>query len=181
MKSIPDKLLINLKILSKIEKNGRISRSYSGMISLEQDIFYQCIKRLVSQDSRKQSINEINSIVDDADTKVKSLLNNKYLLSKQDMNEYTEICEVLTLLHTELVGAKKGVENLRFTYSNDPNTVSQLDIVLLKLRSIIRELDSKLINFVKDIPPEMVDSIFMNLKKIDSDTESFDDTYKKSV
>ena len=58
---IPDKLLINLKIISKIQKNGRISRSYDGIISLESDVIYQSIKRFVLNDSRKQAIFEINT------------------------------------------------------------------------------------------------------------------------
>ena len=60
---IPDKLLINLKIISKIQKNGRISRSYDGIISLESDVIYQSIKRFVCNDSRKQAIFEINSVI----------------------------------------------------------------------------------------------------------------------
>ena len=59
---LPDKLFINLKILGKIQKNGRICRSYDGIISLENDNFYQSVKRTLSSDSRKQSIFEINSM-----------------------------------------------------------------------------------------------------------------------
>jgi excinuclease UvrABC helicase subunit UvrB len=53
---IPDKLLINLKIISKIQKNGRIARSYDGIISLENDVFYQSIKRFMTSDSRRFTI-----------------------------------------------------------------------------------------------------------------------------
>ena len=31
---LPDKLLINLRILSKIQKNGRITKSNEGIINL---------------------------------------------------------------------------------------------------------------------------------------------------
>ena len=48
---IPDKLLINLKILSKIQKNGRITRSYDGIVSLESETYYQSLKRFLSNDS----------------------------------------------------------------------------------------------------------------------------------
>jgi hypothetical protein len=45
-----DTLLINLKIISKIPKNGRISRSYDGVISLEHDSVLQSIKRFLTKD-----------------------------------------------------------------------------------------------------------------------------------
>lgn len=165
MKSIPDKLLINLKILSKIEKNGRISRSYDGIIALEHSFFYSSIKRFINQDSRKQSINEIDSIIEEVESKTKSLLNSKFLLGQElDLTEYIQICEILSLLQKELRGAKLGIENLKFTYQSDMNTVSQLDIIILKVRSILRELDFKLPNYIKSIPFDMSSSIFPSIE-----------------
>lgn len=164
MKNLPDKLLINLKILSKIEKNGRISRSYDGVITLEQEVFYQSVKRFISSDSRKQSITEINSIIDEADTTIRSLLNNKVLHSTTNIPEqleFTRICEVLMLLKTELEGAKHGIENLKFTYQTDINTGTQLDMTLLKIKAIQRELEIKLPNLLGQIPDNMTSSIFI--------------------
>ena len=79
---IPDKLLINLKIISKIQKNGRITRSYDGIISLENEIFYQSIKRFFSNDSRRQATFEISSVVNEAIDMLRHILNSKYISLK---------------------------------------------------------------------------------------------------
>lgn len=150
MISIPDKLLVNLKILSKIEKNGRIARSTSGIISLESNAFYQSVKRIVSHDSRSQSVFEIQSIITEAQEKIDSLLESKYL--KCLSPEYIRICEILKLLVNELPGTIKGLENLRFTYKSDVYTESQIDIILINVKSVLKNLNVKLPGLTQLIP-----------------------------
>lgn len=142
---ISDKLLINLKILSKIQKNGRISRSYDGIIGLEKDAMYQPLKRFLSQDSRKQAINEINSIISESITTFHNILNSKYMSTTFfGTDEYNKNCENLQLLVSEMDQARIGIENLKFTYQNDQNISSQLDIVVLKLKTNIKDIHLKL-------------------------------------
>ena len=76
---IPDKLFINLKILSKIQKNGRISRSSDGIIALEHETFYQSLKRFVTSDSRRQSVFEINSIINETIECMSNIVNSKFM------------------------------------------------------------------------------------------------------
>ena len=40
--------------------------------------------------------------------------------------------------------AKAGIENLKFTYQNDQNTSSQIDIIILKINTNIRDFSQKL-------------------------------------
>ena len=145
---IPDKLLINLKIISKIQKNGRIARSYDGIISLENDVFYQSIKRFVSNDSRKQAVFEINSVISEAIEILNHILNSKYMNKNYNQSdEYIKNCENVSLLLTEMEMAKHGIDNLKFTYQNDPNIASQIDIVILKINTTLRDVSQKLIYF----------------------------------
>jgi phosphoglycerate-specific signal transduction histidine kinase len=142
---IPDKLLINLKIISKIQKNGRITRSYDGIISLENEIFYQSIKRFFSNDSRRQATFEINSVINEAVDMLRHILNSKYMHKNfYHTDEYIKNCENISLLLTELEAAKTGIENLKFTYQNDQNTSSQIDIIILKINTNIRDFSQKL-------------------------------------
>ena len=142
---IPDSLLINLKIVSKIQKNGRICKSADGIISLESESFYQPFKRFLSNDSRKQAVFEINSVITEAIETMHHLLNNKIMTSSNSQSEeYYENYDSLNLLLTSMIQATIGVENLKFTYQNDLNTVSQLDIIILKLNNSTRTLSSKL-------------------------------------
>jgi hypothetical protein len=150
---ISDTLLINLKILSKIQKNGRISRSYDGIISLESDTVYQPLKRFLSSDSRRQAVFEINSIISECINTFTNILNSKYMnkhFSQSD--EYAKNCEELSLLLTELELAKNGVENLKFTYQTDPNVASQLDIITLKINTTLRDVTHK-VQYLKSFTP----------------------------
>ena len=76
---LPDKLLINLRILSKIQKNGRITKSNEGIINLENTALYKGVKRFLYNDSRKQSVFEINSIIEETSVTFNHLINNKYM------------------------------------------------------------------------------------------------------
>jgi hypothetical protein len=141
---IPDKTLINLKILSKIPKNGRICRSYNGLISLEVDSMTQSLKRFVRNDSRQQSILEINSIIDESVEILYSLLRSKYMNEQfLETDEYRQHVENLEILLSEMISAKAGIDNLRFTYENDQTAISKLDIILLKLTSSINDSKRK--------------------------------------
>lgn len=150
---IPDKLLINLKIISKIQKNGRISRSYDGIISLESDVFYQSIKRFMLNDSRKQAIFEINSVITESIDMLNHIINSKHMNKNYSQtSEYIKNCENINLIITEMEFAKLGIENLKFTYQNDPNTASQLDILILKINTTLRDIGQKLFYFQSFLP-----------------------------
>ena len=142
---LPDKLLINLRILSKIQKNGRITKSTDGIINLEQYVLYKGIKRFIYNDSRRQSLFEINSIIDESEQTFTHLMNNKYMNpSHHNTAEYLMNMEIINLLLQELNEAKIGIENLKFTYKNDQNIISQIDIVIIKINSILKNISFEL-------------------------------------
>jgi hypothetical protein len=164
---IPDKLFINLRILSKIPKNGRISRSSNGIVSIENDNSYsskfqQAIRRFFTNDSRRQSVFEINSIINECIDCLNVLSNSKHMneniwknnleANSNSREQYKRICEELELVLTELTSAKGGLENLKFTYANDVNIASQLDVIILKIYGALKEMTSKL-NFFKSFLP----------------------------
>jgi hypothetical protein len=149
---IPEKLLVNLSILAKIQKNGRIKRSSDGIVSLDEENF-QSILRFINSDSRKQSVFEINSIISDTSDKVKEIINNKFMNQNcATTDEYYSNCELLLLLNKSLASAKEGILNLKFTYTNDHNTVSQLDIIILKINNILKESMYKFNYFNQMLP-----------------------------
>jgi hypothetical protein len=160
MTSINDKLFINLKILSKIQKNGRISRSCDGIISLEQESFYQSLKRFISSDSRKQSILEINSIIVETIDTLNSIVNSKYMDKKfNTTNEYYKNCENINSILNEFKNARIGIVNLQFTYKLDANIASQLDIIILKMNSAIKDFQHKIDYFNSYLPESFKDPI----------------------
>uniref|UniRef100_A0A6C0DZA1 Uncharacterized protein n=1 Tax=viral metagenome TaxID=1070528 RepID=A0A6C0DZA1_9ZZZZ len=177
---ISDKLLINLKILSKIQKNSKITRSYDGIISLDYISFYQPVKRFIGNDSRRQAVFEINSIVAEAIETFKHILNCKFI-NKQYIHsdEYQKCCENIQILLEEFSLAKGGVENLKFTYQNDQNTVSQLDIILLKMSTTIKDVSTKL-NILNPIQHQEsklndIDNTISDLTSIKVETPNFEE------
>lgn len=150
---IPDKLFINLKILSKIQKNGRISRSSDGIIALENETFYQSLKRFFTHDSRKQSIFEINSIINETIDCLNNIINSKFMnKSYSSTDEYYKNCENISIILEELNRGKTGIDNLKFTYTSDANISSQLDILIIKINSSIKDIQHKLSYFKSFLP-----------------------------
>lgn len=147
---LPDKLLVNLKILSKVPKMGRLSRSVDGIISLESESFYLPVKRYLSSDSRKQTMYEINNIVNDAIQLLENIYESKYMHQNHcKSEEYKKNCDLLELVNNSLQSSVVGLENLKVTYQDDPNIVSQIDIVILKIQTCNKEVLSKLHDYKK--------------------------------
>lgn len=160
---INEKLFINLKILGKIQKNGKISRSHNGTISLESSNVLQFVKRFVANDSRKQSIFEINSIINECIDSINNIFNSKYMNKLYyNTNEYYINIEDLTLLLKELNLAKNGIMNLQFTYTSDQNITLQLEVVLIKINSNIKDFNNKLKYFTSLLPINIKNTLTTN-------------------
>lgn len=155
---IPDKLLINLRILGNVQKNGRIARSYDGIITIEGDNFYQPIRRFLSSDSRRQAIHEITSIMNDCITTTKNIIGSKSMnMELAHTEEFFKGCENLSIILKEMKGARVGIENLKFTYADDINIVSQIDVIILKFSNLIRDTAYKLSYFESVLNTETTD------------------------
>ena len=164
--NLSDKLLINLKIISKIQKNGRISRSNDGIILLETSSFYKSLKRFISSDSRKQSLFEINIVILECIDTIHNLINSKYMHYQRYNNreeqmkynpEFIKSIDNVKLILKELKSAEVGVQNLKFTYRNDQNTVSQLDIILLKINTTLNDTTEMLKSMNVEIYSEQLE------------------------
>jgi hypothetical protein len=163
-----DKLFINLKILSKLQKNGRLSRSSDGIIALENGTFYEPIKRFVTSDSRKQTVFEVNSIINETIKAMENIVNSKYsnkIYCKS--NEYYKNCVNLSLILNELKLAKNGIDNLKFTYKSDINIGSQLDILIVKIDTTIKDMTHKLTFFQSYLPDHLKAELLEEQRKLE--------------
>jgi len=163
-----DKLFINLKILSKLQKNGRLCRSSDGIIALENGTFYEPIKRFVTSDSRKQTVFEVNSIINETIKAMENIVNSKYsnkLFCKS--NEYYKNCVNLSLILNELKLAKNGIDNLKFTYKSDINIGSQLDILIVKIDTTIKDMSHKLTFFQNYLPDHLKAELLEEQRKLE--------------
>lgn len=160
-----EKLLINLKILGRIPKNGKIQKSSYGIISIETESYLTSLRRFVTQDSRYQSVMEISSIIDEAIYKTKEITNSKYFNPETDPDKFLNLCKYLDLIMESLENASRGIENLKSTYKTDLNIISQIEVILLKIKGCVYDIQIILEdnNFEKDTE----DPFILNMFSID--------------
>jgi hypothetical protein len=137
---VPDKLFINLKIIGKIQKNGRLKKSHDGVVSLDKNWYLQGLWRSLSSDSRKQTIYEINNIINELPIVLDAFRNSKYLsLNYRSSDELTKLLEEFKMLVEALKEAELGLENLKFTYIRDDNITAQMDIIIFRMSTIVKD------------------------------------------
>ncbi|CAK0775850.1 hypothetical protein CVIRNUC_004312 [Coccomyxa viridis] len=133
-----DVLLINLQILSKVPKYGRLKRAVNGLISLEDAAVFTNLKRWVLADGRHQSMADIRRIVDDAEERVLALLDSRFLGEASEEGRCVDA--KLTNLYNALSGAVHGMESLSTTYAADLTLVAELDIVMVKIEAVLQRI-----------------------------------------
>lgn len=125
--NIPDiqKLLVNLKIISKIQKHGRLAKSRQGYLQLEEEQYFQCVRRMWNNDNRYANLKELDLVVSEAINKVNAFMD---LIG----NPHGSL-QTMEVLCNELQLASVGIENLKTTYAADAYMVSELDIIILRI------------------------------------------------
>jgi hypothetical protein len=137
---VPDKLFINLKIIGKIQKNGRLKKSSDGVIALDKDWYLQGIWRALASDSRKQTMFEIVNIVNDIPNVIEGFKNSKYLTRNYSLSdEFSKLMQEFKMLIEAMTEAEVGLQNLKFTYIRDENVTAQMDIVIFRIENLVRE------------------------------------------
>lgn len=135
-------------------------------------------------DSRRQSLFEINSIINECSDTIYNLLNLKYMQPKfMGTPEYIKTCEEIYTLVKHLEEACVGISNLKFTYINDLNVEAQLEIIIAKINNMIRDTKNNLCSLVSslsndkkkmftDLFSEDIDELFiLQTKQINSANE----------
>ena len=150
--SMLDKVLINLKVLSKVSEKGKISTISGSNISLENEKSYTPLLRYLNGDSRKKTVETIQDVVNSASEISNSMLQHScmslYERKEQptsfETNEYNKQYQQLKNLSSEMQNCLKGLANLRVTYGNDANIVAQLEVITENAKRQIIEIESSL-------------------------------------
>jgi hypothetical protein len=135
--------LLNLKIISKIPKNGKIARDSTGIIIEFNNIpLLTSLKRFYYGDSRKKAIHDINNIINNAIDIVeqkKILCDNENGLKVNTIIFHLEKCII-------------GLNNLKVTYINDITMSSKIDILITKIHNYIEIFRSFVPQLLPDEP-----------------------------
>lgn len=112
-----EEIIINLKLLNKVEKNQKIITRGSYLNIEPRSIVPEFIRRWNRQDSRQETLKKINSIIDIA---IQNMDDIKY----KDYNIKKYLSESII-----------GITNLKETYVLCNQTCSRLDIIIDKIHT----------------------------------------------
>lgn len=123
------KILVNLKVLSKLQKNSKLCRGKNGLFEVDTYSYSQFIKRFFYNDNRYNMLHDIDEL----------LLNTcREVIKSVGSNKHSHQSKVLAVALNE---SKKGIENLRVTYSNDIFVVSKLETFLDRINFMLLQLE----------------------------------------
>jgi hypothetical protein len=104
-----DEVIVNLKILAKIQKGDRITTTSSYLNIEQRSLIPECLRRWKAGECRNESIRKINIIVNNA------------ICSKTPIQDY-------------LINSIEGLRNLQDTYTGDLQTVARIDTIIDKIQ-----------------------------------------------
>jgi uncharacterized protein (UPF0305 family) len=127
-----DYYYLNLNILSQLEEHDKL-----GLTNINNNI-----KLIVDKSSYISSVsryyNGYNriSVIDYLKDFTNRLEKYIELLVKGNLNDYNET--IIPIIENSI----KGLENLKKTYSNDSNMVSEISLIVIKFNNFINELNN---------------------------------------
>ena len=138
-KHIEDNLL-NLKIISKIKENDKLS-SQEKIIRIDPPSLLQGVYRWMNAEGRNITLDKLTDIVNESMEITEGLLRREKELKD---NEYLDLQEnnsqIFQNFIIELTNSLLGLENLKKTYCDDISVMSQLDILLKKITTRIDKM-----------------------------------------
>ena len=145
-KNAMDTLLINLKVLAKIECGDRII-TYKKHLELDKSKgWVSTFLRWFKEESREKTIKEIHNNLENAFTCIINL----GVMFKIDSELGSKEIHYLRILLTELESANKGLIKLKKTYSEDATIEAKLDVEIQQIvkyvndgRTILGYVDDK--------------------------------------
>ena len=151
--SLLDKIFINLKIISKIQENGKITTTHPGQITLQEQTIFNAFWRTLTGDSRKSTVSFLQQLLNNVDVTSNSLIRSPYFhnYDSSDMyqvNEHNTIMEQLRKLSHELRNSKNGLANLHITYNDDASIEAKLEEIIARTDSLINKIE-KALNFAE--------------------------------
>ena len=135
--------LTNLKILSKLKSNNKLSFS-NNKFSIDEWTYSQPLRRWWSQESRNNTLYHLNNFITELFKIIDSIYSREvnegcdvtddYYPDVDSSNVFKEEnSKILLQFVTEIGNANIGLNNLKRTYKNDTATVSSLEIIIERL------------------------------------------------
>ena len=141
-----ENILTNLKILANIKPSDKLTNN-GNLLIIDQSEYTQFIKRWWNNDSRTNTLDSIETLIDTTFVTIDKIYNseienttdinvhNNYYYKRTMPENYfkTDNSQQLQILSNELSNAIKGLQNLKLTYNADISICSKIDIIIDKI------------------------------------------------
>ena len=127
------KLLNNLETISKIKENDKIY-IYDDNISLDEPYILQFIVRKYNGQTRQNSINNINKLIDDIFEYLDNINKENNVFKENIISEYN-------IVNQNLLKSIPGLQNLKITYFKDLDIIKQIDFIIIKIQNRIYKIN----------------------------------------
>jgi len=132
-----DRLLSNLKIISRVTHNGRLKRLSGGLLTIEDNHAFVPLRRRWFSESRRQTLQDLTHILKEAFDEIE-----KQLTSPKQQGWQGKTTR-LAVLCREVREAQKGLSNLRGTYQDDLFMVVNLDMLIEKTNTAVSQAEDE--------------------------------------
>jgi DNA-binding Xre family transcriptional regulator len=127
-----DNTIANLKIISMLQKNQKLSVR-NGQLTLEHDDTFQVLRRWFFKDSRNLTLLHIRNTINNAIKLSKGIISGQVDI---ELKSWT-----LQKLASEMQHCQTGLTNLKTTYNNDAIVFANLDVIIDRLEANCKELN----------------------------------------
>lgn len=121
--SVGNGLLINLRVISSVGENERISSLDGSGVDVSRPGFWQSFSRWLRGEDRNDNLNTVELILNEAFDSIGSFLQrveSADIASPSDVNFIRRVAKGLS-------EARGGLESLKITYGSDLRTVARID------------------------------------------------------
>lgn len=144
-----DKILVELKIISKIEPGDKIMRLQDGSFAIDRR-YFRGFRRSYTGDSRTTALNDIEHTISKANEKVDDLIDLKFFYYNNHQNDnpndanyekYHDVITNLQMLQSGYNDTLKGINNLIDTYLNDSHIIGRLSVLKQRMEQKLHKID----------------------------------------
>jgi hypothetical protein len=152
MTKLNDDAMVNLKLISKIEKNIKVTTK-NNIIESQVSFLPECVSRYFNGEDRTKSLtiirNIIYAVIQLSDSEMNSTNMNIYDIKSDDitrfeLDQFYNSCNTLKQFSIGLDESSIGIKNFQETYADDGNIVSNVEVLLKTIQKQITKIERKL-------------------------------------
>ena len=127
--------LLNLKIISNLKEYDKLSTMDKNVLCIDSPSMFQGLYRTLYGDSREETLNKLEDIINNIFEITDNLLNKKNNSNCFNKNFDDDVSTTFQNIVMGLSESIKGLQNLKITYLKDVSITSKIDIIINKIQN----------------------------------------------